>query len=136
MGKFPFVFFFLLLSPLSVHFFWVVFQGQFHVLVLRVSPTLTLLASTVGPAPGPWPGTPLHAICAALSLTRGQEGGLRMAVWPQVRGESQQPISQLCLPLFWPSQASDTPWACMGGHFDPPGISAAGLVALGFRTYR
>lgn len=40
-----------------------------------------------------------------------------MAVWPQVRGESQQPISQLCLPLFWPSQASDTPWACMSGHW-------------------
>lgn len=89
-----------------------------------------------GPTPGPWPGTPLHAICAALSLTRGQEGGLRMAVWPQVRGESQQPISQLCLPLFWPSQASDTPWACMSGHFATFGISAAGLVALGFRTYR
>lgn len=59
-----------------------------------------------------------------------------MAVWPQVRGESQQPISQLCLPLFWPSQASDTPWACVSGHFAPSEISAAGLVALGFRTYR
>lgn len=114
------------LSPrfsLSIHFFWVVFQGQFHVSVPRVSPTLASLASTVDLAPGPWPGTPLHAICAALSLTRGQEGGLRMAVWPQVRGESQQPISQLCLLLFWPSRAPDTPWACMGGHLAPSGIS-------------
>lgn len=59
-----------------------------------------------------------------------------MAVWPQVRGESQQPISQLCLPLFWLSRASDTPWASTGGHFAPSGISAAVLVAPGFRTYR
>jgi hypothetical protein len=51
-----------------------------------------------------------------------------MAVWLQVHGESQPrhqpavPSSHSSQPRGSTHQASDTPWACLGGHFVPPGI--------------
>lgn len=82
------------LSPLSpsVPFSWVVFQGQ-----LRVSfPWRPHPAGSPGSGCGPGPAWGLgcaearapRAICAAWPRPRAQREGQRMAVWPQVLGES------------------------------------------------
>lgn len=74
-------------------------------LPLETPPGCPLLAPAVGPAlPGAWAVQRLARLCTpsvqASPRPRGQREGQRVAVWPQVHGESRQPVSQLCLPAL------------------------------------
>lgn len=84
-------------------------------LPLETPPGRPLLAPAVGPAlPGAWAVRRLARPCSPSVQPSprpgGQREGQRMAVWPQVHGESRQPVSQLCLPAL-PAQ----PWVCSPG---------------------
>lgn len=108
-------------------------------LLLLLSAGLSSRVSSVSPSPGdptPQPSAgcavgpalpgaravrrlarPCTPSVQPLPRPRGQREGQRTAVWPQVRGESRQPVSQLCLLLVQApprvcSRAWDTPWAC------------------------